>query len=155
VGIGMNIIFLDIDGVMNHRRHMIRSKLHKSFEFCPKSVEHVKQILEQTNSKIVLSSSWRIGETIETFKKNYLSHYRLQNYLVGMTPFSGNFNETRGLEIQQYINLVKNTYLNVDRFIIIDDDKDMSHLMSRLVHCTNLNGLDEIKRDEAIRLFSY
>jgi len=149
----MNVIFLDIDGVMNHNLHMIRSELHDNFEFCPVATNHLKEILTKTDSKIVLSSSWRIGETVKSLKEELFCHYDLQDYIIGLTPFSGQYNEQRGLEIQQYIDAVKETERHVDRFVIIDDDKDMVHLMGRLVYVNRICGLSSVeKKDEAIRL---
>jgi hypothetical protein len=152
----MNVIFLDIDGVMNHNFHMIRSTLHSSFEFCPKATEHLKEILTTTDSKIVLSSTWRIGETVKSLKEELFCHYDLEDFVVGLTPFSGKYNEQRGLEIQRYIDTVENTERHVDKFVIIDDDKDMAHLMDRLVYVNRICGLSSVeKKNEAIKLMTH
>ena len=61
----MKVIFLDIDGVLNTSEIFIeQSKNYKqkgiyNVEIDEFRVEYLKQIIEKTNAKIVLSSSWR------------------------------------------------------------------------------------------------
>lgn len=62
----MNVIFLDIDGVLNNRDTFIRR--YKEYlktkvltlEIDEEKVELLKSIVEITGYNIVLSSSWRI-----------------------------------------------------------------------------------------------
>lgn len=68
------IIFLDIDGVLNHQNWF--SRRHKEvdqndivshypfYEFDPESVEQLNRIINETGAKIVVSSTWRLGRTI-------------------------------------------------------------------------------------------
>jgi len=53
----MKIIFLDIDGVLNV---IPQGRDKYGMIFHPEFVENLKYIIEQTNAKIVISSSWRI-----------------------------------------------------------------------------------------------
>jgi histidinol phosphatase-like enzyme len=75
----MNVIFLDFDGVLNHqlwyKRRMdevdtesIVSK-YPFYEFDPESIKRLNRIVKETNSKIVVSSSWRIGQTPLSLQK--------------------------------------------------------------------------------------
>lgn len=150
----MNVIFLDIDGVMNHRKFFERSKLHKYQEFCPVAVECLKKIISKTNSKIVLSSTWRRGyKNIQEAKDQLFKFYDLEEYLVGFTPVLND--EIRGKEIQLYIDTVKgDPLLNVENFIIIDDESDMGDLLYRLVYCSDYSGLNKTRMKEAIHLMS-
>ncbi|MFI8677624.1 HAD domain-containing protein [Bacillus thuringiensis] len=143
----MNLIFLDIDGVMNHSNYFVRSKQHMLQAFCPQALVNLKEILEKCDAKIVVTSTWRKLGSANTLKKSIFSHYGLQKYIIGRTPILTN--EPRGAEIQAFID---NFNKPIDRFIIIDDDDDMIHLSDRLVLTSPYeDGLNEIKRDEAIQ----
>jgi hypothetical protein len=73
------IIFLDIDGVLNHQNWY--SYRHKEidqndvvshypfYEFDPKSIEQLNRITEETGAKVVVSSTWRIGRTISQLQE--------------------------------------------------------------------------------------
>jgi hypothetical protein len=151
----MNIIFLDIDGVMNHDGHLVRSSKHTDLEWSPDSVSYLKEILDKTNSKIVVTSTHAIGETVESINIEFFDHYDLSEYVVGITPHLGKWSGERGLEIQKYIDDSIGTNLEVEKFIIIDDDPDMNHLMNKLIFCRQENGhrgLLEKQRDEALEL---
>jgi hypothetical protein len=50
------ILYLDIDGVLNCKRNDYR-------EFDPICVTHLVAFLQQTDSEIVLSSTWRNNQT--------------------------------------------------------------------------------------------
>ena len=65
------------------------------------------------------------------------------NY-IGKTP---KLWEKRGLEIQKWLD--KNP--GVDKFIILDDDSDMVHLMSHLLQTDGEFGLTNEIADEAIK----
>lgn len=143
----MNIIFLDIDGVMNHANHFVRSKKHKLQEFCPRSEKNLKRIIQECNAKIVVSSTWRIGETAESISEWLFSHYGLKDHVVGITPVLEE--EIRGKEIQAYIDSASHSISN---FVILDDDKDMGHLMDHLVRTNHKWGLTDEKCEEAINL---
>jgi hypothetical protein len=73
----MKIIFLDIDGVLNHeiwyrKRMEIKqgtdskdwSDQYPFYEFDPDSVKLLNLIIEKTGAKVVVSSSWRHGRTV-------------------------------------------------------------------------------------------
>jgi|688.fasta_scaffold12985_13 hypothetical protein len=73
------IIFLDIDGVLNHQNWY--SYRHKEidqndivshypfYEFDPKSIEQLNRIIEETGAKVVVSSTWRMGRTISQLQE--------------------------------------------------------------------------------------
>lgn len=142
----MNIIFLDIDGVMNHRNHFVRSTKHMLQEFCPRSERNLKRIISECNAKIVVSSSWRGYDTAEQMADWLFSHYDLDSYVIGVTPHLNN--EIRGNEIAEYI---ANASHNITNFVILDDDKDMGELVSHLIQTDHKWGLTDEKCEEAIK----
>lgn len=143
----MNLIFLDIDGVMNHRHHFVRSTKHQLQEFCPRSERNLKRILTECDAKIVVSSSWRGNQTAEEMNHWLFSHYDLDPYVIGVTPRL--VNRERGHEIQRYLDFAPHP---VTHFVILDDDRDMVHLLPHLVQTDPKWGITDEKGAEAIRL---
>lgn len=88
----MNYIFLDIDGVLNNKKHY--SKQHKKYggrfycenmPFNPRSILNLRKIINKTNSKVVLSSSWRRTKNGMIVLEARLIEYGIKIYSV--TPF--------------------------------------------------------------------
>lgn len=74
----MKILFLDIDGVVNHQEfyerrandETIKSLPYPLCEFDPLVVNRINYILDETNSKLVISSSWRFNEHLQNIFDN-------------------------------------------------------------------------------------
>lgn len=143
----MKLIFLDIDGVMNHRTHFVRSRQHWGQEFSPLAVRNLREIIKTTGAKIVLSSTWRKEMSLTEIKKMF-SYYDMGRYVIGKTPYLED--HIRGLEIQKWMD--DEPQIKVESFVIIDDDDDMGDLIPHLVHTSNTHGLSDDKRVEAIRI---
>lgn len=139
----MKLIFLDIDGVMNHRKHFVRSRLHEGQEFCPIAVRNLREIIKRTGAKIVVSSTWR--KMGQTRMKNILRSYDMHQYFYGLTPVIDEV--IRGIEIQKFL---EECGAEVEQFVILDDDSDMGDLSNHLVHTSYIDGLNDDKREEAI-----
>lgn len=124
----MKIIFLDIDGVLNHEQ-FYRERKDKSNNICPKSVHNLNILCEETGAKVVISSTWRLGRTDKElqdlmFKAGFTGH------VVSQTPSLREQRDClRGNEILKWIKDNKE-YLNADyynftEYVILDDDSDM------------------------------
>lgn len=144
----MKIIFLDIDGVMNNWIESKPSNKHESLEFAASCVENLKYLLKKTNARIVISSTWRIGETEKTLKEKVFSHYDLDKYILDVTPIY--WDEPRGLEIKSYLASLHNC--NVEGIVILDDDSDMEDLKEYLVRTNPKYGLTRKDADLAIKV---
>ena len=148
----MNYIFLDIDGVLNNKRHY--KKQHKKYggRFCcenipfnARSIKNLRKIIDKTNSKIVLSSSWRRLENNIIILKARLIEYGIKIYSI--TPF---INGDRGKEIKKWCeeNLKQN-----DKILIIDDnmyDIENYYNSKEIVKIDGYKGLTVLKTLEAI-----
>lgn len=145
----MKLIFLDIDGVMNHRNYMVRSRLHHMQEFCPVAVRNLREIVKRTHALIVISSSWRKFKDIDYV----MSCYDLDRYVLGKTPIIED--AIRGVEIQAFIdNVFTKQGVELDSFIILDDDNDMGDLLPHLIHCKGYSGLTDVRREQAIDMLN-
>lgn len=147
----MNIIFLDIDGVLNSVDSMIafghqRPMVTEEDALDPISVGLLLRLCIKCDAKIVISSTWRIGRTQEDFV-DIFTKYGWYNFpVIGMTPVGGH---TRGHEIQDWLD--SNPWKN---YIILDDDSDMLDCQSeQFVHVSNINGLRSKHYCQALRIF--
>ena len=134
-------IFLDIDGVLNSEHTL--DNTNPASIICDQYSENLRNIVEKTDAKLVLSSSWRVyfKSTIDDPEHSYgvqlvqaLAKYNLK--LHNKTPFvKGPFSNERGLEIKSYIE--KN---NITNYVVIDDEEFSdfkTHLdMSKFVQTT-------------------
>ena len=122
----MKIIFLDIDGVLNvycESRDKFGCTFHSNF------VDNLKNIIDNTGAKIVISSSWRTDGL--DIMKDLWKYRDLPGEVIDVTLHSydlirqGKFefydDVERGHEIQDWLDKHK----EVTNYVIIDDDNDM------------------------------
>lgn len=112
----MKYIFLDIDGVLNTQDSWI-----KLYQINKELVKNLALIVEKTNAKIILTSSWRKGwdennPTPQIIRlKEIFSEYNIK--ILDVTPVLNG--RKRDDEIKRYL------YFNpYDNYIVIDDDKN-------------------------------
>lgn len=113
----MKIIFLDIDGVLNvipQGRDEYGGKFHSHF------MDNLKYIIEQTNAKLVISSTWR-GRGIEYMQQMWKDR-NLAGEVIGITPHIAICE--RGKEIQWWLDNYPDRD-QIESYCIIDDDTDM------------------------------
>lgn len=127
------VIFLDIDGVLNHRL-FYESGQHKNLEYpyCdidPTRVEFLNNIVEHTHADVVCSSTWRkMYSPAEIEDILVACGYRYQildnTPILSFKSYSGTV--PRGCEIQAWIdkNISGNISVNL-KYVILDDDSDM------------------------------
>ena len=146
-----NIIFLDIDGVLNSTESMSKlSKQRKEHIDLPdkKLIDNLNYILDKTNAKIIVSSCWRY--THSEFSLDIILYLcGLQPYkVIGITP-TVHMNRVRGQEIQVWIDKNKE---RINNFVIIDDDTDMGNLSRYLVKTNSKVGLTRDDAEKAIKI---
>lgn len=153
----MKIIFLDIDGVLNtsetfKRRYYEYKKTGiLRLEIDEFRLNYLKMIVERTNAKIVLSSTWRSGFTKQDdkvipiyYKSKQLvdmfNKYNLEIY--DITPYDKN--RCRENEILEYLEKSE----DIESFIVIDDEcKDLKKFIGNELifiknDCTSFNELE-------------
>jgi hypothetical protein len=158
----MNTIFLDIDGVLNSERSMVAAKVLRPLqgyvsyterhytELDPVAINLLRLLVQETNSEIVISSSWRkLYDTLDFFKSIFMQFGWHGAPVVGMTPIvdSG----FRGQEIQQYID--SNDFFTGPH-IIFDDDRDFFEHQP-LIHVDERYGLSYEHFDKAKQMLGF
>jgi hypothetical protein len=143
----MNIVFIDFDGVLNNRTSMFINSIDKSKGLFSTDCVHLfKILLDKTDSKFVVSSSWRarradlfdgrnarIHEAFETCGfddwRDYVAHD-------GVTPHLDIVR--RGKDIAAWLR----EHDDIDQYVIIDDDSDMvTYQYRKFVQTNDVNGL--------------
>lgn len=118
----MKIIFLDVDGVLNSELTEDHFGMYVGIE--DKKVELLKQIIDATGAKIVLSSTWRLGYsrfgTLLEGNRDYLNEklakYGLQTF--SQTEDLSRHGEQRGKEINDWLE----KHDDVDGWVVLDDE---------------------------------
>lgn len=155
---GINIIFLDVDGVLNS---------HPFFKYCheqgflpddcidPKAVSLINELVRATNSKIVVSSAWRfpfiLTDNLDGLKKLLCGNHGIDDVIIGMTPdlWTEMHSRVRGDEIQRWMD---DCGLKIKNIVILDDDADMGHLRKYLIQTSMKSGLQRAHILDAIQM---
>lgn len=130
----MNVIFLDFDGVLNSNKYFTSTKQESPFFLEDEKMHLLKQIIDQTNAKVVLSTSWReIWDTdLEIAKKlkDYFIQFDIDVYSI--TPC---IEYNRVLEIKDWLNNHQ-----VSSYVILDDILGPWFDLEEHVVVTNIDG---------------
>ena len=131
----MKVIFLDIDGVLNHDN--TRDRIGGFLGLNPGMIKRFNRIIEACpDVKIVISSTWRYSYTHGVYTNfeelvQLLKARGVQGDIIGHTPFPetpapsgwitlGSSWRTRGEEIRMYLK----EHPEVEHFLILDDDAE-------------------------------
>lgn len=147
----MNIIFLDVDGVLNSEAKLIRiynethdMSLFNPIPFDEICLENLNTLVRETNSKLVVTSDWRKDPISTERLIKALKEFNLDKEIIGYTPVIQDV--PRGTEINKFL-------LNLNYkpdFIILDDSKDMEDLLPYLIKTNARVGLTAQNVEEGI-----
>lgn len=130
-------IFLDFDGVINTPKG----------KFAKKAVANLLHLVERSDAKIIISSTWRL-QGMEYILKLWQEHH-MPGEVIGLTPSCNSINFSnvdgqeewqglhgcKGLEIAEWLRLnAKEPY----RYIILDDEEDI--LFAQQEHLVCVDG---------------
>jgi hypothetical protein len=147
----MNIIFLDIDGVLNCQDYYTSDRFDREnstyplSEIDPFRIELLNYIIENTGAKVVISSAWRHNRTIDEMR-NIMNECGFKGEIIDFTPSSSCGMCLRGNEIHKWIqdndNMLGKKYHQFRSYVIIDDDSDMLYWQKEnFFHCDSHSGL--------------
>ena len=165
----MNILFLDVDGVLNSERSFVAGgdrvkqygidnpndpyflKITKC-TIDPVAVDLVNRVCKMCDAKIVVSSTHRKHFADNDNKlfamKEYFSNLGInREYVIGWTE---NLSTPRGIEIQDWLERHPET----NRYVILDDSSDMmEHQMEFFVRCDGDIGVSSSNFRQMLSLF--
>ena len=135
---------MDIDGVVclhKHKNNWVTDEEKFDAECCC----HLKEIMQATGSKLVLSSSWRLFPESFAFVLEQFEPYGItKEDFIGITPLLG--------ERPKEILLFLKNHKEIDSFVAIDDEMyycdDFPY--DRLILTEVYSGITEIIRDLCI-----
>ncbi len=132
----------DTNGVWSFNVHKAgRKELNNK-----QAIGWLNELYSKVPYDIVVSSSWRIGMTLEELQTLITkSGFDPNIKVIGTTP---RLYQQRGIEIQRWID--DNNYTG--KFIIIDDDSDMCHLLPVLVRTDCQLGFTIYDYQKALKL---
>lgn len=151
----MNIIFLDIDGVLNTWRfqdyqvkHHECDSWNAQFNFDPICMKNLKELIDKTNAYIVISSSWRDTDNgIKDICNNLKLYEIINDRYFSSTPLLKD--KTRGEEIKEWLYMFSDMDIN---YVILDDENDIGDLEDRLVQCNDYYGFTKNELKKALEL---
>ncbi len=133
----MKVIFLDIDGVLNSDEYFDKIKNLKintiENQVDVEKIKLLKQAVDATGAKIVLSSSWRYTRNANNLRALLLNY----GIFADTTPF---LNNERGKEIKKFLTEHK----DVEDYVILDDEIFPSYddvLLKKLIKISNKSGM--------------
>ncbi len=137
-----NIIFLDIDGVLNGRKwvNTLSFAIRSAPDFDPVCCALLQKIIDATGASLVISSSWREIMTIKQLDM-HLDINDITAPIVGVTPRRNYRHE----EIKAWLA----EHPSVTNYVVLDD-MSMPELEDRRVRTDEWTGLVESDVEKAI-----
>lgn len=145
---GIRVVFLDLDGVLNNHGYLLAHSKDgwDPNGLDPKNIKQLNELLNWTGAKVVISSTWRLFHTLPHIE-TLLTAEGFEGEVIGKTPDLRG--RPRGEEIQAWL---ETTDVDVERFVILDDDSDMGALMPHLVRTSFSVGLTAAEVDAAAKV---
>lgn len=154
----MKVIFLDFDGVLNSEVFFKASGNRYLPETLDRAaVTRLNAMIARTGAKVVVSSTWRLGYSLEQLR-DILGRHGFAGEVIGVTPEIRGVDEdgisvtrpsARGLEIQRWID---DQPAPPETLVILDDEADMEHLGNRLIRTQFDTGLRDDHVETAVAL---
>lgn len=155
----MKVIFLDIDGVLNFKDC---NAIFDGYYFVSdEKLKLLKEIIDCTGAKIVLSSSWKngwmqedMGISSEESKRFIALEEKMNEFRISLFSKTPNTNSGyRGDEIKLWLESWDGE--KVTEFVIIDDMDDMKPFLDKLVRTSFLKGgLQHEHVEKAIKILN-
>ena len=143
----MKALFLDIDGVVCLHKDDTNWADEEIFD--ADCCRRLKEIIEATGCKLVLSSSWRLfPESIRSMFRQFKPFGITKECFLGRTPLYGE----RGDEIMAYLKKRP----QIEKFIAVDDEPFYSRVFpkDRLILTKPESGITENIKEKCIKKIS-
>lgn len=142
----MKIIFLDVDGVLNY--YSFHKNSEKIVSVDDECIKNLREIINKTGAKVVLSSSWRLSQNKIDFLERKIG---IRFYdILGSDCYKSGDNITwltRGQLIRNWLSDNQ-----CDKYVILDDEND--DMDNMLLVKTNYftDGLNQTLTQTAINM---
>ena len=144
----MNIIFLDIDGVLNcfdwyasAEFQSLKTKDDSELDIDPKCAHMIVDLCNQFDAKVVITSTWKLSwySTVMRLERGGLpSHYVIDHTPDYLWIPIENFDKSRGAEIKGWLE----NHPEVTNYVIVDDREDFKEdQIPHFVHVDQTLGL--------------
>ena len=144
----MKVIFLDIDGVIRNQSYTVClsdigvKKANKVLN--PQKVALLDYIINETFCNVVISSTWRIGRSVNDFQDLFL-YAGMENYHAIIDTTRLREDRNRGKEIDDWCNKKLPS-----KFVILDDNKLGKHYGNQFFQTNPDIGLTKEISDQII-----
>lgn len=138
----MDILFLDIDGVLNSTYYNDKLEIFKFYEI--KKINLVKKIVEETNCKIVLTSLRLNFQLYENEITDIFKNEGVLVYDILQVPFT---NKVEG--INNWLN--KHKFIN--QYVVLDDTNYKQEFHNHFIKVSSYYGLTKNKAKTIIDYF--
>lgn len=124
----------------------LKSGGHNAFSAEP--VNQLNRILGVVEDLyIIISSTWRVLHSLSWLRDHFESQgFLYADKIIGITP-DLRYEKVRGEEIAAWLS----EHPGVTQYVILDDDRDMAHLISNLLQTEFHTGLTAEIADEIIK----
>jgi len=153
----VRVVFLDIDGVLNHWEYLKRMKASgvrsrgctTESHIDPDCVGRLNGLLSRSNAKVVVSSTWRILHSIESLQET-LEAKGFEGDIIDFTTTEDL--GSRGAQINAWLE----SHDDIESFVIIDDDGDMGTLRPYWVQTSLFEGgIKDEHVEEAMQVLGF
>ena len=159
----MNYLFLDIDGVLNtgqYSNYLVDNGLCETdadgYLFDPEAVKNLSYIIEETDAKIIITSTWRLDGNMQALWHNR----NLAGEVVGVTPTIQRekgigkikiWYGHRGMEVEEWLSANATAPY---KYAILDDEDDyLENQSDHLILTDPMTGITKEVADKVIILF--
>ena len=125
----MRVIFLDIDGVLNHWDYLRTDECQSSDNMSGPGyldgacVQRLNTLIEKTGAKVVVSSTWRKSHTVDSLQQT-LEEKGFGGEIIDFTT-----TRDLGKRADQIWDWLNNTSEEIESFVILDDDADAADIV--------------------------
>ena len=144
----MRIIFLDIDGVLNHWDGIQK---HGMDYIGDAQVAQLARVVDATDARFVLTSTWRLEDKNITLVREAMAKHSIDEMLI---DFTSNLGYTkRAAEIRKW--MFDNRH-HIEKFAILDDDDEIigdQGFNDQFFHTDGTKGLTKEIADKMIDYF--
>ena len=154
----IKVVFLDIDGVLN----VLSDSYTTLMKPCDSHMDEIfvhrlNYIVEQTNAKVVISSSWK-SDMLNVRQHLIKFGFRYMDNLIGRTPHGNELQKLtgvdpedswlRGLQIQESMKDIVKYYGEIESYVVLEDE--ISDVCGNMCNAIPRKNVIEVSTSEGL-----